>query len=440
MVYGKRSMQADANLSENRTKGLDGVGSKPLAKILATTLVVLLLASSAFGDFLVQPIMVKQKVSPGKRGVRLGLHLENLSRDTPEVVSLRLAELTQNSSGVWTEVRADDPQNPVDLSSLKSCRDWLTCETQSAQLAPFQRTPVTIVANIPPGIRGFYFAALIAETIPREMVVNGMTSMTTLQYLVPIILEAATTPGQHDVKLTNVGLTYVAPTLDNPNAAVLGFLEIANNGATYSRLQGTMRVWRQSPRGHWIKAAEVTLPDNGIIPGVKLNLTQDLGVLLPSGKYKMEGYLMVDGQRGNAISEEFDFEGDRRVVDVRDLATIDLDKEELSVDVLPGSIRQGSIMVGNGCEDPITVKAEFILPPHMFNVISGQGVRGEDLGCADWATLQPSEFKLNGYGRRNLNLIIRTPATATKYSHYYGTLRLHATYQDGSTAARRRRW
>lgn len=434
MVYGKRLMRADMNLSGNRPNATGCVGSKPLATIIGMMLVVLLLGSSAFGDFLIQPIILKQQVSPGKRGVRLNLHLENLSRDTPEVVALRLGELTQNSSGVWIEARADDPENPVNISSLRSCRDWLTCDTQGTQLAPWQRTPVTIVANIPAGTRGFYFAALIAETVPREMVVNGVTSMTTLQYLVPIVLEAASTPLQHDIKLTNVGLTYVAPTLDNPTAQVLGSLEIVNNGGTYSRLQGTMRVWRQSTRGHWTKAADLTLPDSGIIPGVKLNLMQDLGVLLPSGKYKMEGYLVVDGRRGNAISEEIDFEGDRRVVDTRDLASIDLDKEELFIDILPGSIRQGSILVGNGCEDPVTVNAEFILPPHMLNIINGQGIKGDDLGCADWVTLQPSQFKLNGYGRRNLNVIVRMPATATKYSHYYGTLRLHTTYEDGSPA------
>ena len=78
------------------------------------------------------------------------------------------------------------------------------------------------------------------------------------------------------------------------------------------------------------------------------------------------------------------------------------------------------------------MNAEFILPEHMLNVVNGRGIKGEDLGCADWVTVQPPQFTLQRYGRRNLNVIVRMPATATQYSHYYGTLRLHVTYPDGS--------
>ena len=70
-----------------------------------------------------------------------------------------------------------------------------------------------------------------------------------------------------------------------------------------------MRIWQQT-QGHWRKTADLTLPENGIIPGVTLNLKQDLGVLLPNGKYKIEGYLYVDGRRGNGVNKEIDFAGD----------------------------------------------------------------------------------------------------------------------------------
>jgi hypothetical protein len=396
---------------------------------------VLLAGSSAFGEFIVQPIILKQQVSPGKQNVRLNFTLENISRDATEQVSLRIADLTQDANGVWTEVRTDDPANTVDISSLRSCKDWLRCTVESATVDPFQRVPATVFANIPAGTRGFYFAALIAETEPRETDIDGPYggALLGVQYLVPIILEAQNIPIMHQVTLADVDLKYQEPTIENPLPSVSGSMTIVNNGGTYSRLTGQLRVWR-SKDSHWAKVAEVRLPDNGIIPGVKLALKQDLGVLLPSGKYKIEGYLWVDGRRGNGVNKEIDFVGDKVTDGNGGLAPIDLDKENVFIDVTPGSTRTGQLTVGNGSEDPINVTVEFILPEHMLHVVNGSGIKGEDLGCADWVTVQPPQFTLQGYGRRTLNLIVRMPATATKYSNYYGTLRLHAAYRDGSPA------
>ncbi len=395
---------------------------------------VLLLSNSAFAEFFVQPIILRQQVTPGKRNVRINFQLENNSRDTTEFVSLRIADLTQDANGVWTEVRSDDPNNAVDLSTLRSCKDWLTCTVANANLDPWQMVPATIFANIPAGTRGYYFAALIAETAPRETSIDGYTSMMSVQYVVPIILEAQTIPMQAQVSLTGVHLKYVAPTVENPAAAVIASMDVTNRGGTYSRLQGQIRIWRMSEKGHWVKAANVTLPDNGIIPGVALNLKQDIGILLPNGKYKVEGYLFVDGKRGNAVNDEIDFVGDMRVVDTRGLAPIDLDKEDLFIDVIPGATRQGTILVGNGSEDPINVTAEFILPEHMLHAVNGAGIKGDDLGCTEWVTVQSPEFTLQKYGKRNLSMVVRMPATATQYSNYYGTLRLHVAYEDGTPA------
>ena len=51
-------------------------------------MVVLLAGSSAFGEFLVQPIILRQQVMPGRRSVRLNFKIENLSPDATEQVTL----------------------------------------------------------------------------------------------------------------------------------------------------------------------------------------------------------------------------------------------------------------------------------------------------------------------------------------------------------------
>ena len=92
------------------------------------------------------------------------------------------------------------------------------------QLDPHQILPVTLMANIPAGTRGFYFAALIAETTPRETDIDGPygDALLGMQYLVPIILESQNVAMQHNVELTDVGLKYRPRPWRTRAASVIG--------------------------------------------------------------------------------------------------------------------------------------------------------------------------------------------------------------------------
>ncbi len=427
MVYGKQSMRTRGNLVKCRAGGLVCL----TGRITAAAVIVLLAGSSAFGDFLVQPITLRKQVYPGRQ-IPLEFKVENLSRDTTEEVSLRLGELTQDANGVWNEI---DPNNPrgIDLTKLRSCKNWLECDVESVVVDPFQVVPITMMATIPAGTRGFYFAVLIASTAPRQVEIDGTGALIALRYLVPIVLEVQGVPLQHQVELTDLDMVYHPATLNRPTAAVVASMSIKNKGGTYSRLAGVVRVFQESG-GNWRRIADLKLPATGIIPNVSLSLKRDVGTLLPSGKYRMEGYLYVDGRRGGAAQKEIDFQGNDRVVDPRTIAPIHVDKEDLLIDVVPGAGRGGTVMVTNESEDPVTVTVEFVLPPHMRNLMSGRGVRGDDLSCVDWVIVRPEEFTLPRYGRRSVNLNVRMPTTIAECPNYYGTLRLHATHDDGSSA------
>lgn len=431
MVFGKRSMRAGTNLFADQMRSMACSGSRSWARIIGITTIVLLAGNCAFADFLVQPIIIKRQVHPGKQ-VQIEFRVENLSSDTTEQVSLKLSDLTQSVHGMWQQVDPNDPNNTVDVSKLKSCKNWLRCDTASVQVDPFQAVPVNLIATIPGGTRGYYFAALIAETAPRQVDLNGAGALVGLQYIIPIVLECQGVPLQHNVQLTDVGLKYYPATLERPNPAVYASMTIVNNGGTYSRLQGVLRV-QQQVDNNWRRVADLKLTPCGIIPGVTLKLNEDVGTILPSGKYRVEGYLYVDGRRASGFQNEIDFEGDRRIVDPRTSAPIDLDKDSLFLDVVPGASRGGSVLVTNVCEDPVTVNVELVLPSHMQNV-AVRGIRGNDLSCAEWARLMPSEFTLQRYTRRNVNVNVKVPATATDSSNYYGTLLFHTTYADGSPA------
>ena len=87
---------------------LDRCGRGTPSRIIGLLLVVLLAGNSAWADFLVQPMLLRLAVQPGKRYTR-EMKLENSDPKQAEILTLRLAELTQRPDASWTEMRPDDP-------------------------------------------------------------------------------------------------------------------------------------------------------------------------------------------------------------------------------------------------------------------------------------------------------------------------------------------
>jgi hypothetical protein len=95
------------------------------------------------------------------------------------------------------------------------------------------------------------------------------------------------------------------------------------------------------------------------------------------------------------------------------------------------------LQVMNGSEEEVKVQAEVILPENMKMATTGTGVRGEELGCDQWVTLNPKEFSLRGHAQRSVPVMARMPREATNHRDYYATLRLHEFYTDGKPAGTR---
>jgi hypothetical protein len=143
------------------------------------------LADPVLGEFAVQPILRRQQVVPGERGVPLGFKIENLG-DLATQVSLRLVELTRDPNGLWVEV---DP-NDWNAVISRSCKGWLTQPPADMQLEPNQVLPIPLAADVPPDAKGVYLAGLIVETLQKtddDGPYEG--AFVQLQYLAPIILD-----------------------------------------------------------------------------------------------------------------------------------------------------------------------------------------------------------------------------------------------------------
>ena len=98
-------------------------GGGVAARVIGLLLVVLLAGDAAFADFLVQPMLLRRTVQPGKR-ITVEFMLQNMDPQKEETITLSLAELSQGSDASWVDLRPDDPN--LSKYAIRSCRNWMT--------------------------------------------------------------------------------------------------------------------------------------------------------------------------------------------------------------------------------------------------------------------------------------------------------------------------
>ena len=432
------------------------VGGGRAARILGIVAIVLLAGSTAFGQFIVQPMKVEVGAFPGREMTKR-LTIENLDENTVRSIDLRLVDVTQDPDGTWQEIEPDavitsgpngtkwvtvlDANNeelPLEISKLRSCLEWLELKQDVITLDPLRRKFVDLKVKIPAGKRGYFCAALIAQTeLPPGD--TGYSASILVQFLVPIIINVQGRPMPHEVKLTDVDLHFRPLDGMKPAASEVS-LKIDNPGGTYSRILSYARIFGKQG-DHYRRITDVEYLDTGIIPGVTLNLREEVDRPLAKGTYKVQGYLIVDGRRGNAFEKEIEYEGDPRIIRTAGDAALELDPGELALEARPDTTRSANVRVNNASADTVIIDVETLVPEGMAGKVmvdtnENRNVRGEELSCADWVEVSPRRFKLAGHKSRNIRVVARMPASAAARPNYYATVQLNAYFPDGSSAGK----
>jgi hypothetical protein len=385
-----------------------------------------MLARPVSGEIYVQPMKIELTPRPGQL-VRTVVRLQNVSETDTTIMYFTVNEMTQWENALW---RAIEPGSDFDTSKLASCREWISLSHEGVELLPMKMVPLTVTVRVPPGVRGFYAAAIVAETVPRPEETGGVAFV--VQFIIPVLLEIEGRPIRSKVELTDVGMEFREETVDNPATSVVS-ISIANSGGTYSRLKPLLKL-RGRVGEHWREITTTEFREVGIIPGAKLKLEGDIKRPLPSGKYSLNGTLHVDGRRAKPIKKEIDFTGDPSIKEAATDAALQLRPTDITINnSIPGATRSAVLNVYNASDEAVNVRTALVLPPILRGVAFGQ-VRGDDLNCTGWVKVVPETFTLRGGGRQNIRIIAEIPNAKLIHPSYYALLILQANYPDGRNA------
>jgi len=360
---------------------------------------------------------------PGET-VQQDLELSSSLPEGTQTLTVKVFELGQSSGGGWLLLDPEDER--VDTSNLRSCRNWLELSADSVEVEPLQATNVTVRLRVPPRAWGFYAAALIAESEPKA----GGTIAIRVRFVIPLLVAIQGRTPRQSIRLVSIGMRHIEA-VENRPATTRASLEILNEGNTYGRLTGKMNIARQAGE-HWQRVATTDFGPVGIIPGVTLNLNRDLQRRLPSGRYRLQATLGIEGRPARQLSEEIDFIGDPTVTEVAADVGLILDPTTIAITGIPGSRRSVVLKVENPTEETISLRGAILIPPALRGVSSDK-LKGVDLSCAQWTQVAPEEFTLRAGTRQNIRISASLPRDNVQ-ANYYATLYLQGKYPDGGSA------
>jgi len=424
-----KSRQSDANRIVIRAN---------LIWIVASGIAILSSVGPAFGQFTVQPMKLELAVTPG-RIIKSELNVHSFDPNEVYTIKMSVTELSQLNNGEWGIIEPNDitdPNSPFfgfDISKLSSCKDWISLSPGTIDLAPYQDQPVEVTVRVERGVRGFYGAGILATSNPMR---GGGDISVVVRFYVPVILEVQDRPARTDVQATDVGLELFERNLETGEyqAISLATMNVENNGGSYSRIKPIVRIWSFTG-GHWRIITTTEFEEKSIIPGVKFTVAAPVRKPLPSGKYKVAGYLYVDGRRRKKVEKEIDYVGDKSVKEVGEDAPLDLDPLDVTIDGFPGAVRTTTLNVYNASKETVNVRTATGLPSLLQHSIR-EDVKGEDLDCTAWIKVMPEQFTLPGDGgMQTLRVVSSMPAELqAPYPSYFTLLALWASYPDGKDA------
>jgi len=400
------------------------VAQNHLAFAIIIALSVLVSGGSAFGQFIVQPMRMDLPLMQ-KQNFQTALGLQSFDPNEVHEIDLTVVDIAQFEDGQWQIIEPND--TTFDRSKLSSCKSWISLGDAYVSIDPMNSARVKVNIKVPIRTRGFYAAGITASVRPRpDLLANFGVRV---RFLIPVLIDVQGRPMRHDVKLKKMDLEPVKAYRENP-ASTLVTMSIDNNGGTRSHLKGFAQI-KAFLDGHWREITTAEFTATSIIPGSKLKLKTNIGRTLPPAKYKVGGWLYVDGRRDQRITTELDFAGDPSIKKVASDAPIDLNPGSVSISAMPGATRVAAMKVYNASDESVNVRAAVRLPQSLMGVAFGD-LKGNDLDCTGWLEIEPRQFTLRSRAQQSIRIISKMPNNVSELIPcYYALLGLVSTYTDG---------
>jgi len=389
--------------------------------------VVIIVEETAALGFHVQPSRISFEIAPGKTAATM-VHIRNLQQGEEGSLVIELLDVKQGDNGKISLIA--DAEDGTFSAGARSCRSWIRIEEKDFRIPPGSAKELEILFDIPPMATGDYFGLIGIRSVPKDD--QKMVSLAVRLVVVVEISVTGRTPARR-VELTGVNIGSLASTDDLPARDIVT-VSVINSGEVASRLAGTVTVF-ELLGDKTRRVASIPVSSTRAIPGSSFNLVLEAPRRLPTGRYRVIAEIRVDEQRLPTFSRDIDFIGDPSVTSVEPDGIVVLEPGLIEVIGVPGSKRKRFVLVKNDGTEPVTITMRLNTVESLKAVVMGS-VKGTQLDCAGWVSLNPAEFELSPGMTKRVAVDCEFPGVGSLRPCSYATVNLEATFMDGPLATR----
>jgi len=378
-----------------------------------SALAIGLAPSACSQGFMVKPMVIELTSPPGRQ-VEVAVHFTNMNPEGSIRIRADLWDVKQTLGGSWSLVESNDEATEGAID--RSCKDWLDVAQRDFDVPAGGRASIPLRITVPRRTRGFYAAAMTAMTIPKEPTPEeGKVKLgIRVRFLVPVYIHVKAPGVRERVDLKAFTLASVVEKGQATPKSAVQFIA-QNAGETCPKIEGSVQVFlRVGDSWRWITRAEA--PQRRVFPGCTVHLQSPLGRSLPTGEYRLDGFLRVNGRPGRRLSQIVQYEGPAGVTKLHSDVRLALEPPTVGVKTLPGATRTARVSIMNTSADTVTVRVKPVMPRALGSVCMGD-LKGEDLSLHSATSIAPTEFVLAGGRERPLTVIVRMPKD---WKHAYG--------------------
>lgn len=382
--------------------------------------ILFLIAAMVFSfNVRVDPLLISRTVNQGEKATA-SIYLENVDNFETVTFEVSVADIVQNREGGYVVVAAG--------STEYSAAKWISVTPSRFTVQPKRVGKVDVQINVPRGVTGGRYAAVVLKVVTEKQEPTGMEESTgfgvLLDYQIAsfIELKVDSMRKRQELYVTEFSLKKISeiPSLIEvqkivgENANVFA-VTVLNKGNVHVQAFGELTIKTKDGR----TLAKFPLGSGNILPGAEVELRSVTNRQLPPGDYNARAVVNYGGYRPAILGTELNIAEvtvTSQVQKQSEAPMIFVEPGNVELKCLPSAFRSTTVEIFNRGKETINVSGSIY--PLIYD-LAGELVPMEQRGQApNWIEISPSSFQLRPNQSRKVRISAR-PSKDVSGGHYF---------------------
>ncbi|MDK2923576.1 MAG: hypothetical protein PWQ90_1017 [Pseudothermotoga sp.] len=362
----------------------------------------------------VDPILISKVVGQGEK-TSASIFIENADEFETVNFEVSIMDVVQNREGGYVVA----PAGSTDYSAA----EWIKVTPTKFSVQPKRSVKVDIEINVPRGVTGGRYAAVVLKIVTKKEELTGMEEATgfgvLLDYQIASFIELNIDSlrkrrelhvvGSSLRKISEIPSLAEVQKIIGPNANVFA-VSVLNKGNVHVQAYGELTIKTEDGR----TLAKFPMGSGNILPGAEVELRSITNRQFPAGTYIARAVVNYGGYRPAIMESKLSItetQASAQVQKQTEAPLIFIEPGNVELKCLPKAFRSTTVEIFNRGNQTVNVSAHVY--PLVYDLMGDLLPVEERNQAPDWIKISPASFQLKPNQSRKVRISARPSENAT---------------------------